>query len=183
MSGQVGSLLLAPGLPLQSAAYRNHRRRAAASHPLTTKSLIRKILQRLKLQRSGAKMGFKPVLSDSRPFPFYQTGQILHELGALGTCFRSGSGSFGQEVLVAQSSPTVWDALDCSLPGSSVRGISQARILEWVAIPFPRGSSQPRDQTWVMIAAQIIIEFPVSSFNFAAAGTSPNTVVQQEPQK
>ena len=37
----------------------------------------------------------------------------------------------------------------CSLPGSSVHGILQSRILEWVAIPFTRGSSQPRDQTWV----------------------------------
>ena len=39
--------------------------------------------------------------------------------------------------------------MDCSLPGSSVHDISQARILEWVAIPFSRGSSQPRDRTWV----------------------------------
>ena len=36
-----------------------------------------------------------------------------------------------------------------SPPGSSVHGILQARILEWVAISFSRGSSQPRDQTWV----------------------------------
>ena len=34
-------------------------------------------------------------------------------------------------------------------PGSSVQGILQAQILEWVAIPFSRGSSRPRDQTWV----------------------------------
>ena len=39
--------------------------------------------------------------------------------------------------------------MDCSPPGSSVHGISQARILEWVAIFFSRGSSQPRDRTWV----------------------------------
>ena len=39
--------------------------------------------------------------------------------------------------------------MDCSLPGSSVHGILQARILEWVAMPFSRGSSQPRDRTWV----------------------------------
>ena len=39
--------------------------------------------------------------------------------------------------------------MDCSQPGSSVHGIFQARILEWVAIPFSRGSSQPRNQTWV----------------------------------
>ena len=38
---------------------------------------------------------------------------------------------------------------DCSLPGSSIHGIFQARVLEWVAISFSRGSSQPRDRTWV----------------------------------
>ena len=38
------------------------------------------------------------------------------------------------------------DPTDCSLPGSSVHGILQARILEWIAMPFSRGSSQPRDQ-------------------------------------
>ena len=38
---------------------------------------------------------------------------------------------------------------DCSLPGSSVHGILQARILEWVAMPSSRGSSQPRDRTHV----------------------------------
>ena len=39
--------------------------------------------------------------------------------------------------------------MDCSRPGSFVHGISQARILEWAAISFSRGSSQPRNQTWV----------------------------------
>ena len=38
-------------------------------------------------------------------------------------------------------------AMDCSQPGYSVHGILQARILEWVAIPFSRGSSQLRDRT------------------------------------
>ena len=42
-----------------------------------------------------------------------------------------------------------WDPMDCSLPGPSVYGILQARILAWVAIPFSRGSSQPGDQTQV----------------------------------
>ena len=45
------------------------------------------------------------------------------------------------KVLVAQSCPTLCDPMDCSPPGSSVHGILQARILEWVAIPFSRGSS------------------------------------------
>ena len=48
-------------------------------------------------------------------------------------------------VLFAQSCLTLCDPMDCSPPGSSVRGIFQARILEWVAMPFSRGSSQPRD--------------------------------------
>ena len=39
--------------------------------------------------------------------------------------------------------------MNCSLPGSSVHGIPQVRILEWVAISFSRGSSRPRDQTHV----------------------------------
>ena len=51
--------------------------------------------------------------------------------------------------LVAQLYPTLWDSMDCSPPGSSVHGILQARILEWVAIPSCRGYSQPRDWTQV----------------------------------
>ena len=43
--------------------------------------------------------------------------------------------------------------MDCSLPGSSVHGIPQARILEWVAIPFSRESSWLRHQTWVSCIA------------------------------
>ena len=50
---------------------------------------------------------------------------------------------------VPQSCPTLCDPLDCSLPGSSIPGIFQARILEWVAVSFSRGSSPPRDWTWV----------------------------------
>ena len=46
--------------------------------------------------------------------------------------------------LVAQSCPTLCDPTDCSPPGSSVHGILQARILEWVAFPSSGGSSQPR---------------------------------------
>ena len=50
------------------------------------------------------------------------------------------------KVLVCWSCVTLCDPMDCSLLGSSVHGILQARILEWVAIPFSRGSSQHRDQ-------------------------------------
>ena len=50
---------------------------------------------------------------------------------------------------VAQSCPTLCDPRDCSLPGSSLYGILQARVLEWVAISFSRVSSRPRDWTRV----------------------------------
>ena len=56
-------------------------------------------------------------------------------------------------VLVTQSCLVLCNPVDCSPPVSSVHGILQARILEWVAIPFSRGSSQPRDQTWVSCTA------------------------------
>ena len=52
-------------------------------------------------------------------------------------------------VLVAQSCLTFCDPMNCSPQGSSVPGILQARILESLAIPFSRGSSRPRDRTWV----------------------------------
>ena len=51
--------------------------------------------------------------------------------------------------MFAQWHLTLCDPMDGSLPGFSVHGISQARILKWVAISFSRGSSQPRDQTQV----------------------------------
>ena len=55
--------------------------------------------------------------------------------------------------LVAKCCPTLCDPMDSSLPGSSVHGILQARILEWVAISFARGSSQLRDRTPVFCIA------------------------------
>ena len=49
--------------------------------------------------------------------------------------------------------PSICSPMDCSPTGSSIHGISQARILEWVALPFSRGSSQPRDRTQVFCIA------------------------------
>ena len=57
------------------------------------------------------------------------------------------------KVLVTQSCPALFNAMNCSLSGSSVHGILQGRILEWVFIPFSRGSSRPRDRTWVSCTA------------------------------
>ena len=54
-----------------------------------------------------------------------------------------------------QSCLTLCDFMDCSPPGSSVHGILQARILEWVAMPSSRGSSRPRDRTCVSYVSGI----------------------------
>ena len=53
----------------------------------------------------------------------------------------------------AQSCPTLCYPMDCSPPGSSIHGILQARIPQWVAISSSRGSSQSRDQSWVSCIA------------------------------
>ena len=68
---------------------------------------------------------------------------------------------------VAWSCPTLCDPMDCSLPGSSLHGILQARVLEWVAISFSRGSSWPRDRTWVS-------HIPGRRFNLWATRKAPN---------
>ena len=50
---------------------------------------------------------------------------------------------------VTQSCPTLRDPMDCSLPHSSIHGIFQARVLEWIAISFSRGPSRPRERTQI----------------------------------
>ena len=57
------------------------------------------------------------------------------------------------KVLVTQLCPTLCDPMDYSLPGSSVHGILQTTTVEWVAIPFSRESSWPRDQAQVSCIA------------------------------
>ena len=67
------------------------------------------------------------------------TGNLVHSCWVVG-------------LLCAQSLGRVWlfgHPMDCSMPGSSVHGISQARIQEWVALCFSRASSRPRDQTHI----------------------------------
>ena len=62
--------------------------------------------------------------------------------------------------LVTQSCLSFGDPMDCSPPDSSAHGILQARIMEWVAIPFSRGSSPPRNQTCVSCIAGRFSEPP-----------------------
>ena len=87
---------------------------------------------------------------------------------------------------VAQSCLTLCDPVDCSPPGSSVHGILQTRILEWVAISFSRGSSQPRDWTqvsriagrrfnlWATREAQAFIDMCISN---SRLWVSPNPMI------
>ena len=90
---------------------------------------------------------------DSQPFTSRQGGEKATHTQAWAFFFffkrfKSGTRTSKVKVLVTQSCLAL-----CSLPGSSVHGISQARILEWVALPFSRGSSRPRDWTWVSCIA------------------------------
>ena len=62
---------------------------------------------------------------------------------------------------------TLWDTMDHSLPGSSVHGILQARILEWVSVPSFRGSSRPRDRTHI---CYVYLQWQKSSLPIAPLG-------------
>ena len=70
---------------------------------------------------------------------------VLHEKIIIESSIKT----IGKERKVAQSCPTLRNPIDCSLPGSPVHGIFQARILEWIAISFSRESSRPRHRTQV----------------------------------
>ena len=74
-----------------------------------------------------------------------------------------------KESEVAQSCPSLCDPMDCSPPGSSTHGILQARVLEWVAVSFSRGSAQPRDRTRVS-------HIPGRRLNLWATREAPRTV-------
>ena len=96
------------------------------------------------------------------------------------------------KVLVAQWCPTLCHLMDCILPGSSVHGILQARILEWVTILFSRGSSQPRGQTWVSYFAEssqyepsgegsIMRRYPVPDCQFRRHEMQVRSLGQEDP--
>ena len=80
--------------------------------------------------------------------------QVSHIVGGFFTVWATreapGAKKYNEKiVLVFQSCLTLGNTMDYSRPGSSVHGILQARILEWVVIPFSRESSETRDWTWV----------------------------------
>ena len=80
---------------------------------------------------------------------FYEDIQDLLEVTVKKDVF------FIMKVLVIQTCSTLCGPMDCSLLGSSVHGIFQIRILEWVAISFSRGPSQPRYQTYISYVSGI----------------------------
>ena len=75
--------------------------------------------------------------------------------------------SLSNIMLVTQSCPTFCNTTDCSPPGSSIHGVFQARVLEWVTMSVSRGSSQRRDQTWVSyIASRFFTIWATQTFGF-----------------
>ena len=91
------------------------------------------------------------LLQGNLPRPTIEPASLM--ASALACGLFTTSTTWRSEVKWSQSCPTLCDPVDCSLPDSSVHGILQAKILEWVAISFSRGSSQPRDWTWVSCIA------------------------------
>ena len=79
-------------------------------------------------------------------------------------------------VLVAQSCPTLCDPMDCSPRGSSVHGILQARILEWLSISSSRGPSPPWDQTRVSCIADSLLFEPPGKLLAPFLDKSPKSV-------
>ena len=74
---------------------------------------------------------------------------------------------------VTQSCPTLCDPMDCSLTGSCIYGIFQARVLEWVAISSSRGSSWPRHGTQVFhIAGRHFTIWATNSVQFSPSAVS-----------
>ena len=80
-------------------------------------------------------------------------------ISSFSSCFRCES-----EREVAQSCPTLCNPMNCSLSSSSVHGIFQARVLDWIAISFSRGFSQPRNQTRVSHTADRCFTIWATSF-------------------
>ena len=83
---------------------------------------------------------------------------FLNIINALGMCTSSYI-SLLFCCLVAKLCPTLYDSMDCSPPDSSVCGIFQERILEWVAVSFSRGSSWSKDQTHISCICRQILFF------------------------
>ena len=103
-------------------------------HSLVQQAFIEPLADRSCTQRSHLQEAYSSICETDKSTMIVQRKQALREV-----C----------KCMLSQSCWTLCDPMDCSPPGSSVHGILQARILEWVAMPFSRGSSQPTDWTHV----------------------------------
>ena len=90
--------------------------------------------------------------------------KIMH-VNLLGQCVQAKS---------FQSCLTLWNPMNCIVPGSFVHGILQARILKWVAIPSSRKSSQPRDQTHI----SCLLNWQAGSLPLAPSGKMTMVVLK-----
>ena len=87
-------------------------------------------------------------------------------------CTKISMGRVCVHAKLLQSCPILCDSVDCSPPGSPVHGILQARVLEWVAVPSSRGSSQPRDGTQRSLTSPALtVRFFTTSPTRAAHGS------------
>ena len=77
---------------------------------------------------------------------------------------------------VAQSCPTLRDPMDCSLPGSSIHGIFQARVLEWGAIAFSGQEASGRDHSFGL--AQLLYNWKDCSFDFSLGQNPPDYLMK-----
>ena len=109
------------------------------------------------IQRMFLTQGWNPCMSPASPEP---AGRLIPSslscLGSLYTDRQTHTHMHTYTHVCVLSRPAASNSLwpvDCCPPGSSIRGIPQVRILQWVAISFSRGSSQPRDQTQVSCIA------------------------------
>ena len=78
----------------------------------------------------------------------------------------------------AQSLQTLCDPVDCSPPGSSVHGILQTRVLEWITMPSSRGSFQPRDWTLLSYVSWTRQNTGVGAFPFSRGSSQPRDQTQ-----
>ena len=106
-------------------------------------------------------------MTESSPISLHKNERFIHRARMSGKrlCMPNVVGysllfSYFGGGLVAKSCPMLCDPMNCSPPGSSVHGTLWARILEWVAISFSRGSSPPRGQTWVSCTADSFLTEP-----------------------
>ena len=113
---------------------------------------------------SQARGSQKPIHSQARSWEHHvREWENVHCEWRLNSTMQVSSGSIrpGSSCSVTKSSLTLCDPMDYSPPGSSDHGILQARILEWVAISFSRGSSRPKDWTPVSsISRQVLYHWP-----------------------